>query len=286
MKGVLELVAYLVNHIKLPDVELLFALSDSPVNDPRWPLCSSISRLMESDVPFPLGQGESSSGGTAVRGWDKRIRDEYLKVAKLYPWRRKKEKAIFRGALRVSLKQESDWKRTDRGMLYRVSLKRPDLFDVGFTDICDPDNVVDSSDVQGIQLLPRIALAHQQQFKYILSVGAWESWADRMRILPFMDSVIIKQEADSYEFFYPLMKPYVHYIPTKQDFRDLYTQVEWLRQHDKEARQIIKNANKFAMEYLSEQAMTEYVYLIILEYAKLITYKPRIRGYNAIQYSD
>jgi spore maturation protein CgeB len=45
------------------------------------------------------------------------------------------------------------------------------------------------------------------------------------------------------------LKPFVHYIPIKKDFSDLFEKIEYLKNNDKEAERIAKNAQEFAREH-------------------------------------
>lgn len=69
---------------------------------------------------------------------------------------------------------------------------------------------------------------------------------------------MIVHEAESREFFTPLMKPWVHYIPTDLMFGDLVKNVEWAKRHDGAVQQIVRNQNAFAERYISERSMKIY----------------------------
>lgn len=71
------------------------------------------------------------------------------------------------------------------------------------------------------------------------------------------------------EFFRDWLKPYVHYIPVEMDLSDLDDKVQWALQHDKEAKQIALNGQRFVKKHLREQHRDCYTYLLMLELARL-----------------
>ena len=52
------------------------------------------------------------------------------------------------------------------------------------------------------------------------------------------DSVLLLVESKSKDWFYEQMEPWVHYVPVKDDFSDIFKQIEYLRTHDEEAKEI------------------------------------------------
>lgn len=73
-----------------------------------------------------------------------------------------------------------------------------------------------------------------------------------------MNSVLIVHQAESQEFFTPLMKPWVHFIPTNLLMDDLVRNVQWARENDQYAQQIVRNQNAFADRYITERSMQQY----------------------------
>jgi hypothetical protein len=60
-------------------------------------------------------------------------------------------------------------------------------------------------------------------------------------------------------WFSHLIEPYVHYIPIQFDLSNLIEQIEWVRNHDAEAKQIAENAMDFAETYFSSEYQKKYV---------------------------
>ena len=89
----------------------------------------------------------------------------------------------------------------------------------------------------------------------MINVGANVDWAERLRLHFFTNSITVIHEAECIEWFYPLLKPYCHYIPTDIFFNDLEDNIKWALANDDICQQIALNANNFAKKYLNESAM-------------------------------
>ena len=105
-------------------------------------------------------------------------------------------------------------------------------------------------------------------FQYL---RCFTDWAERVRSLMFMNSALVIHSAETQEFFTPLMKKWVHYIPTQLKFGDLEKNVEWALEHEDSTKQIIRNQNAFAQRYLSERAMQQYWEVLLDEFSTLQT---------------
>jgi len=82
----------------------------------------------------------------------------------------------------------------------------------------------------------------QRLYKYILDtdgqVSTWDATAWKLN----SGSVIFKASSGWRQWFYDEYKPYVHYIPIKDDFSDLQEKYQWCEEHQEECEQIIRNA--------------------------------------------
>jgi hypothetical protein len=90
----------------------------------------------------------------------------------------------------------------------------------------------------------------------------------------YSGSAIFRQESHFYEFWYPSLKPYVHYIPISYDGSDVADKVEWARAHDDEVAQIATNAKLFAEKYLTDSHVACYWHRVLARYARLQQFKP------------
>lgn len=65
-------------------------------------------------------------------------------------------------------------------------------------------------------------------------------------------------EAETQEYFTPLLEPWVHYIPTNLMFSDLVENIRWAVKNDRAVQGIVRNQLEFAHQYISEAAMELY----------------------------
>ena len=111
------------------------------------------------------------------------------------------------------------------------------------------------------------------QYKYQINIDGTVA-AYRLPYLLAGDGVVFKQDSEYYEHFYDRLKPWVHYIPLKHDLSDLEQKLKWAADHDKDAKEISRNAQKFTWENLLPHHIICYHGLLFEEYSKLLTSKP------------
>lgn len=83
------------------------------------------------------------------------------------------------------------------------------------------------------------------------------------------NSVCFKQDSDQVQWFYSALKPYVHYVPIKNDMSDLIDQVKWAKAHEREVQEIVQNARKFAENHLMIEDDYLYLAVALKHYASL-----------------
>lgn len=107
------------------------------------------------------------------------------------------------------------------------------------------------------------------KYKYLLSLdGNTAAWR-RIPWIMLSNSVLVKQESNKMQWFYPAIKPYVHYVPVKEDLTDIFQQIEWMKTHDAELLQISQNAQNFVKNNLMPEDIEIQTVLAINEYSKL-----------------
>lgn len=94
-----------------------------------------------------------------------------------------------------------------------------------------------------------------------------QDWAERLRSLLYMNSVVIIHQAETQEFFTPLLKPWVHFMPTNLYMDDLISNIKWARENDQYAQQIVRNQNAFADRYITERSMQQYWEVALEEFS-------------------
>ena len=87
-------------------------------------------------------------------------------------------------------------------------------------------------------------------YKYLISLdGAVAAWK-RVPLILASGSVLLLQHRWK-QFFYPGLKPWLHYVPLKDDISDLLDKYEWLKAHPWEAKTIAQSGQSFAKEILN-----------------------------------
>lgn len=90
----------------------------------------------------------------------------------------------------------------------------------------------------------------QQRYRYIIDLPSGlddeEKASPRVKYLLHSKRLIFMVDRQLYDWVTCKMEPFVHYIPVKEDFSDLFEKIEWADTHPVEVEQIIKNATSIA----------------------------------------
>ncbi|WP_433364797.1 glycosyl transferase family 90 [Streptosporangium sp. CA-115845] len=142
-----------------------------------------------------------------------------------------------------------------RYALLMASLRHPDVLDARLITY---DNMTDSESAVALQLHLREMFGDPAEelpaesfvrHKYLISLdGAVAAWK-RVPTILASRSVLLLQHQWS-QFFYPGLKPWVHYAPVRHDISDLTEVHRWLVDHPAQARTIADNGQRFAREIL------------------------------------
>ncbi|KAK3103887.1 hypothetical protein FSP39_022651, partial [Pinctada imbricata] len=186
---------------KLPDMELVVNSRDWPQSSkfqPPLPVFSFSKVPVENyDIMYPAwtfwegGPAVWPIYPTGLGRWDQQ-REIIPKAAKKWPWEKKINKGFFRGS-RTSAKRDP---------LILLSRSNPEL------------------DTLHRPPAKEIKLEEHCNYKYLFNFrGVAASF--RFKHLFLCDSVVFHVGEEWLEFFYPAMKPWVHYIPVKKDMSDV-----------------------------------------------------------------
>lgn len=90
----------------------------------------------------------------------------------------------------------------------------------------------------------------QQKYRYLIDIpSGYEQEAGGSRRIKYMlhsKRLIFLVDRQIHDWVSSKLEPFVHYIPVKEDFSDLFEKIEWADTHPKEVEQIIKNATSIA----------------------------------------
>jgi hypothetical protein len=99
------------------------------------------------------------------------------------------------------------------------------------------------------------------RYKYHIDLGGWggTTWTGTLSMLS-MPGVLFHHETSMKDSYFDDLEPWTHYIPIKEDLSDLREKYEWAESHEKECRQIVRNAHAWIRRFDSREGMLRHNY--------------------------
>ncbi|CAI7897335.1 unnamed protein product, partial [Closterium sp. NIES-53] len=167
------------------------------------------------------------------------------------PWEEKENRAVFRGtASSFPFEDSQNWRAHPLIRLHRMAEARPDLLDVkliGWSRDIDGD-VRKRMEADGVAMVGRPTLSADPpmtKFKYQI-VSGLPSSHQTCAILARGEQVAIRQASPYAEFFTPLLKPYVNFIPANRHFDNLIEKLRWAQSHDNHVHHMVAAGKRAA----------------------------------------
>ncbi|CAI5772784.1 CAP10 domain-containing protein [Podarcis lilfordi] len=270
--GVEHFILEIINN--LPDMEMVINVRDYP-QVPKWmkpkiPIFSFSKTLEYYDIMYPAwtfwegGPAVWPIYPTGLGRWDL-MRESLKSSAEKWPWKKKISKAYFRGSRTSS----------ERDPLILLSRENPDLVDAEYTK---NQAWKSEKDTLGKPPAKEIALTDHCKYKYLFNFrGVAASF--RFKHLFLCNSLVFHVGEDWLEFFYPQLKPWVHYIPVKSDLSDVRELLQFVRENDEVAQEISKRGRQFIMDHLRMEDISCYWERLLTEYSKTLTYKVKRKSH-------
>ncbi|KAM3966634.1 O-glucosyltransferase rumi homolog isoform 2-T2 [Aphomia sociella] len=197
---------------------------------------------------------------TGIGRWDKH-RDSISAAADKWTWDKKEEIAFFRGSRTNE----------DRDTLVRLSHSHPHLVDAKYTK-----NQAWKSDADTLYATPapEIPLEDHCKYKYLFNYrGVAASF--RFKHLFLCKSLVFHVGDAWLEFFYPSLKPWVHYVPISQTAKpnEIKQLIEYFKKHDSEAKEIAERGFQHIWDHLTDEDVKCYWRELLKQYASLVKYK-------------
>ena len=233
----------------LQDQPPVFSFSKSPQthSDILYPAWSFHCGGPALDL-YPTGVGE----------WDKM---RHRIAASASDWDSKEEVAFFRGSRTSS----------ERDELILMSRRHSDLIDAQYTKNQAWRSLADTL---GREPAATVSFESQCKYKYLLNMkGVAASF--RYKHLFLCKSVVLNVESDWIEFFYPTLRPWVHYVPVASDLSDLLLKLHFLKENDSIAREIADRGFHFVWNHLTPESVPFYWQQLLLQYTNLLKYPIR-----------
>ncbi|KAI9206140.1 glycosyl transferase family 90-domain-containing protein [Polychytrium aggregatum] len=138
--------------------------------------------------------------------------------------------------------------------------------DIAFTDLVQCGYFCEHMRLN-YPLAPSVPFSNNFKYKYLIDI---DGNTFSQRYMPFLqsNSLVFKMTIFQ-EYFDGWLEPFVHYIPINVDLSDLSEKLQWAIDHDEEAEQIALNSKYFSKRFLTLDQMDCYMYLMLLELARL-----------------
>ena len=117
----------------------------------------------------------------------------------------------------------------------------------------------------------KMSMAEQLQNKYIISVEG-NDVASNLKWIMASNSLCIKPHSQTESWLMEgNLKPWVHYVPVKEDFSDLLEVYHWCLKNPEMCKQIISNANDYINRFLDGEQEFKIIDGVLEGYCKNIT---------------
>jgi hypothetical protein len=257
----------------VPNVDIL-ALNQDLIRNPwslRCPvLCMGRRGNHPKAIHFPHGLWKK---------WEKNI-EPVNTACSLSPWELKVPKIFWRGTAgdRGQYNDPNGWIHKPRGYLCYLSQKYPELIDAGFRSIARwkiNKNLLDEF-WSFFPYKKYASWAEYVNYKYQIDLdGVCATWPSyKWKLLS--NCAVFKQNSSYTLWFHKALSPWVHYIPVESNISDIFEKLDWAKTHDAEAKKIADNSTKFAKENLMPEHIYLYCYKVLLKWASLQKFRPRI----------
>ncbi|XP_065628503.1 uncharacterized protein LOC112001599 isoform X2 [Quercus suber] len=126
-------------------------------------------------------------------------------------------------------------------------------------------------------------LASQCNYRYKIYIEG-SAWSVSEKYILACDSVSLLVKPHYYDFFTRGLMPVHHYWPVRNDdkCKSIKFAVDWGNSHKQKAQGMGKAASEFIQEDLKMEYVYDYMFHLLNEYAKLLTFKP-IRPRKAVE---
>uniref|UniRef100_A0A1A8IFX5 Protein O-glucosyltransferase 1 n=1 Tax=Nothobranchius kuhntae TaxID=321403 RepID=A0A1A8IFX5_NOTKU len=233
---------------RLPDVEMVVNVRDYP-QVPQWVQPSlpvfSFSKTSEyRDIMYPAwtfwegGPAVWPIYPTGLGRWDL-MRDELKRSSAQWPWKKKESKGFFRGSRTSS----------ERDPLILLSREAPELVNAEYTKNQAWKSEKDTLGKPPAKEVPLVD--HCKYNSLVFHVG--DKWQ---------------------EFFYPQLKPWVHYVPVQQDLSNVRELLQFVKENDAVAQEIAERGKDFILRHLRMEDVSCYWERLLTEFSRLLAYKP------------
>lgn len=268
----------LVQNYKIQDIDfILYRIDRIPTNlkndsEKETAMFPAIIMSKNLNSPYEKDKILIPDNFIANRGW-KGLTKNIIEANIDSPWEDKIEKIFWRGSTSNGTYSINNFNKLPRLTLSMLSKLYPDLIDAKFSKITQqfPKNSDGKKMKQTLRAIwnespQEVKEVDHLKYKYLISIdGNTCAWS-RVPWIMLSNSALLKQETDNMEWFYPAMVPYIHYVPINTELTNIFSQLEWIKTHDEELKQISKNATDFAANNLMPEHVEAHMALVLNKY--------------------
>ncbi|GAA5850375.1 hypothetical protein JCM8547_001851 [Rhodosporidiobolus lusitaniae] len=194
------------------------------------------------------------------------------------PWRKSQRARLHIMSHETAGEKSVIW--SQRGQLKESNISMATLnhlyMDTSFSGAlqqCDPETCEIMTKTMDFK--PTIGLDESNTYKYLIDVDG-NGWSGRFHRLMSTRSVVLKSTAFP-EWYQDRIQEWVHYIPTKIDYSDVYDILAFFvgtpdgqGGHDSIAERIGEAGRQWARDYWRKADMAAYMYRLALEYTRIL----------------
>ncbi|KAJ4824065.1 hypothetical protein Tsubulata_032578 [Turnera subulata] len=261
--GILQL----LRRYRLPDLDIMFDCVD-------WPVVNAADFIPNATAPPPLFRycGDDRTLDIVFPDWSFWGWHE----TNIKPW----------GVLLQDLKEGNErmpWAQREPYAYWKgnpeVAATRQDLMKCNVTPTQDWNARVFAQDWvrESQQGYKQSDLSNQCNYRYKIYIEG-SAWSVSEKYILACDSVTLLVKPHYYDFFTRGLFPNHHYWPVNENdkCRSIKFAVDWGNAHEQEAQAMGKAASEFIQNELKMDYVYDYMFHVLNEYAKLLTYKPVI----------
>lgn len=165
-------------------------------------------------------------------------------------------------ALRESSRLTAAWARHWRVQLVLKSRNKTCGVDAGFTTLNEHKHFLKQygsafSEVAS-WMKPWMNDSQTSSYQYVINVGN-QGYSDRSWRMFALGSVVVWIDTRWQEFYFPLLQPWVHFVPVKQGSSDLCEKLRWARAHPLQVEEMARRGQKFIEHCFSMSFVNLYV---------------------------
>ena len=255
----------LADKYPLPSIDFILSLDDCYDDEEKKP------------IPiFVMARNRASLGRILIPDFEvckleemEKLRQTCKRIAKKFPWSKKNSRIFWRGSSTGASITLQNYTELPRFKLTSYSNRYPWL-DARFTQFVQGSpEVYEAMALGGNGLSRHVSIKNHFAYKYLLDIDGNSCTFSRCRWILLSNSTLLKPASQNIQWYYKTLKPYIHYVPLREDLSDLQEVYQWLTTHDDEARRISLEGQRLAKSLFSKTNIEKYVVTLFNEYADI-----------------